>query len=294
MLRLLAALLVLTAASSAHAYCRLTTDMPTPGENCANTGLGLTWRRSCISFSMVPRARPTPNFEDIRRVADLSFATWDSVGCELGEVGLELRQTFELAACQDPEYAPRAPNANTIMFVDDWRDRELPPDAFGLTLVWHNPDTGEIYDADMQLNEHLGEFAICGAVCPPNAVDLQNVVTHEAGHFLGLGHSSVPAATMSARATLGETRKRDLDEDDRSGLCSIYGDDPTPMCVDADFFPDNGFSPECAAAEAATGQRGLCSASAPFGASAGGERAFGLPLLALALGLWWRRRRLRA
>jgi MYXO-CTERM domain-containing protein len=290
-LRLFVASFVLFAAGSAHAYCRLTTDMPTPGVNCADSGIGLTWRRQCISFSMMQRTHNTPDFESIRDVADESFATWEEVGCEASQVGLSIRQTAGLGECDDPEYNPDAPNANTIIFVNDWAARDLPSDAFGLTLVWHNPDTGEIYDADMQLNETLGEFGICAAVCPNDIVDLQNVITHEAGHFLGLGHSAESEATMSARATVGETRKRDLDEDDRAGLCAIYGDDPPAQCDDSDYFPDNGFSPRCFAGQSQTKKRGLCSVSA----AGGGEQALapaGLFAVA-AFGLALRRRRAR-
>jgi hypothetical protein len=288
-LRFLVVMFVLSAAPGAQAYCRLTTAMPKPELACAEEGVPLTWRRSCISYSLVQRQSTSLDFDRIRDVTDLSFSAWEAVGCQGGPVGLELGQTEGLGECDEPEYNPSMPNANTIMFVEDWRERELPPDAFGLTLVWHNPDTGEIYDADMQINENLGELAICGAVCSGNVVDLQNVITHEAGHFLGLGHSSDPNATMSARAMVGETKKRQLSEDDRAGLCSIYGDDPEPVCAPSDFFPDNGFSPACWADVDATRNSGLCAASVLGGRTIAVWPALAVPLALIAL----RRRRRR-
>jgi hypothetical protein len=283
-LRLLVApFALLFVAGPAHAFCRLTTEMPTPGDNCAASGIGLTWRHPCISFSMIERARSRPSFEDVRDVADISFGTWMRVDCETGPIGLELRQTVELGGCFEPEYNPRGPNANTIIFIDDWSDRDLPSDAFGLTLVWHNPDDGEIYDADMQINETLGDLTLCRGACPSGAVDLQNVITHEAGHFLGLGHSSERDATMSARASVGEISKRDLSEDDRAGLCSIYGDNAEPVCDESDYVPDNGFSAECwAGVEPDDGNGGWCSAAA----IGGEDRMFAASMVAF-LGLAW-------
>jgi hypothetical protein len=71
--------------------------------------------------------------------------------------------------------------------------------------------------------------------------DLQNTVTHEAGHFVGLAHpcddagtpscdaplppwESVPYAerTMYPSTTLGETTKRSLSEDDVAGVRAAY------------------------------------------------------------------------
>ena len=52
--------------------------------------------------------------------------------------------------------------------------------------------------------------------------DLQNTLTHELGHALGLDHSSIPQATMAASSTQGETSKRALHQDDKEGHSYIY------------------------------------------------------------------------
>ncbi len=282
--------------ATAHGYCRLTTEMPNPGNNCSQGGKGLAWRRQCISFSIDPPSEANPTLNDIRDVADRSFGTWNAVTCGGAPIGYKLAQTEELASCGQPQYNLHGPNANTIIFVDDWSARGLPQDAFGLTLVWHNPDTGEIYDADMQLNEGLGTITICGATCRPgsDAVDLQNVVTHEAGHFLGLGHSAVLNATMSARASIGETSKRVLAEDDIQGICSVYGSQAAPACQDADFVPNHGFTAACLPAES-TGTRTGCSIARAGSRSpaGGGGRALWLGLAAALGVLRYLRRRLR-
>ena len=283
------------APTRAHAYCRLTTEMPSAGE-CSNKGKPLYWARQCLGYSVVPREADVPSLEEIRTVVDVSFATWNEVECNGARVGIELEQTIGTAECVEPEYNPDGPNANSVIFVTDWVERGLPREAFGLTLVWHQPQTGEIFDADLQINDgELGDLAICKGTppkCGPNQVDIQNVVTHEAGHYLGLGHTlDDPLATMAARALLGETSKRTLANDDREGLCAIYGDNEPSACRPEDFQPDNGFAASCYFAE----PNGIgCGACGVVGASRPLARFAFAPVmitLALAYGRYrWRRR----
>lgn len=273
-----------------HAYCRLTTEMPLPGDTCAEAGAGLVWDRPCISFSMTARRQTQPLLDDVRDVADTSFDTWLEVTCDGQPVGLSIRQTAALGQCSNPEYNVNAANANTVIFVSDWAARKLPEEAFGLTLVWHNPDTGEIHDADMQINETLGTLSICNGTCAAGRVDLQNVFTHEAGHFLGLGHSDDTRATMAARAQVGETRKRDLADDDRAGLCAIYGKVAAASCSGSDYDPDRGFAPQCMPPSIERPQTSGCSVQRT---GAGTSTGLGLfALLALCAGILLRRRRL--
>lgn len=231
--------------SSALAFCRLTTAMPMPGTQCSEHGEVLAWRRQCIGFAVSRRNTDDIAYERLSEVVERSFASWTAVQCNGRPLGLQLEPMHTVTLCAAPEYNDDAPNVNAILFLDDWAERGLPEEAFGVTMVWHSAKTGEIYDADMQINETLGPLAICGDRCGAGEVDLQNVVTHEAGHFLGLGHSNLADATMADRAETGETQKRTLTDDDRRGLCSIYATFPPASCEPADFVPNHGPATRC-------------------------------------------------
>lgn len=241
-------------------------------EVCAGSGTALHWQRSCISYSLVERRRARPDFEDVRDAVDRAFQTWSAVQCDGAPVDLSLGQTEALSRCETPQHASRGGNTNSIIFVEDWAERGLPSDAFGLTLIWHSPESGEIFDADMQVNETMGELTICDGRCAAGQVDLENVVTHEAGHFLGLGHTPIPTAAMYGESRAGEIRKRYLNDDDRAGICAIFGGNAGHTCSDTEFQPIGGLDPECYVPE-----DGGCSASA--GGTSG--LAPGLVLIAL-------------
>ncbi len=54
-------------------------------------------------------------------------------------------------------------------------------------------------------------------------VDLQGVMTHEYGHALGLGHSTVPGATMTPATGGTATSLRSIAADDIAGIQCVYG-----------------------------------------------------------------------
>src|SRR5262249_37990000 len=99
---------------------------------------------------------------------------------------------------------------------------------------------------DIELNDSVGSdgskftfTALDGPPCTdPNQtgcvrIDVQNTVTHESGHSIGLDHTPDPNATMFATAPEGETSKRTLGADDIQAVCHIYPQGArTGTCVD--------------------------------------------------------------
>lgn len=86
------------------------------------------------------------------------------------------------------------------------------------TVTYVLNSVNKIEEADINVNIYF-PFANNGM---PQFYDVQNCLTHELGHALGLGHSANTEATMYYSVNLGETKKRDLHTDDLNGYWAIY------------------------------------------------------------------------
>lgn len=84
----------------------------------------------------------------------------------------------------------------------------------GVTAVTYKNNSGEIIEADILIND---SFSFSSAITESEF--LGNVLTHELGHFLGLGHSQVMGSSMFYALTRGQSQ---VSGDDKAGLYSIY------------------------------------------------------------------------
>jgi hypothetical protein len=104
------------------------------------------------------------------------------------------------------------------------------PGAIALTTTSFNKESGRILDSDIELNTPNFIFSAVDAppCIAPNflvtcvATDIQNTLTHEVGHLLGLSHTDIPGSTMAPRAPGGEISKRDLDSFSKQFVCDVY------------------------------------------------------------------------
>lgn len=247
---LLAAAIVLAgflASGPARAYCRTSTaSTPTfDGHVCTpphadDSGLPIYWGMPRVTYSLQEDASMDIPFETFQALVRAAFDTWTSVDCDGAPPRIELVEA-EAAICATQEYNKDRGNANILMFRDQIWDHE--PEELAVTTVTFDLDTGEIYDADMELNSALWNFTT-GEVAVD--IDLLSVLTHEAGHFLGLSHSRAPGATMDDSYTPPSIDDlRTLSDDDEAGICAIYP--PGPVAEGCDATPRHGFSVLCAA-----------------------------------------------
>ena len=214
--------------SPSSAYCRTTTFEGRPSscpELCETQGIPLYWATRDLDYTLNQRGFPDLDDSALRGILRTSLGAWEGVTCDDGDtVGLSIQQASGTTNLQaGPK--EQEPNENVIAHLtpSEWQDDRR---AFAITKIWYNNRNGQILGADILFNGNMDPFGICPpGGCPADQItDLRNVLTHEAGHFLGLAHSDVEESTMWCDAAPGETTKRDLAPDDRAGLCAIYAD----------------------------------------------------------------------
>lgn len=276
----------------ASAYCRTAACpggvtgarcVPAGAEDC---GTPLGWPSPCVTYSAQEDASAQLSLGDAEQVFEKAFAAWMNADCG-GGTHPRIRVRFAgPVECAEHEYNQDAGNANILVF----RDAEWPhpsKSTLALTTVTYNLDNGEIYDADMELNSATVAFSVSDTTI---TYDLQSVVTHEAGHFLGISHSSLSAATMRPDYIPGSLDLRDLDADDVAAICAAYppGEAIPASCDDT---PRHGYSGLCGADQPKMTEAGDTCAAAPGPAAPGSRSA---PWLVLAAGLLALRRSRRA
>ena len=112
---------------------------------------------------------------------------------------------------------------NLLTFVGSGWDHSS--SAIAVTLTTYRASDGAILDSDIEFNADRFSWSHEGA---SGKMDIQNIATHEIGHFFGLGHTSEQSATMAATASYGETSKRELHSDDEAAVSYLYPGDPSP------------------------------------------------------------------
>lgn len=268
----------------AGAYCLTHTCDPKKGVaaceyqgNCNVGGKPLYWASSIVTWDVQKDGSTTSDLSSaqLADAATKAFGRWQAVDCGGGQPPSITLVNKGPIDCAKPEYNKAQPNANVITFHDSkWPYTNSAIETLALTTVFFNPDTGEIYDANVEVNTDTTTNTSLFRIGPtdyPN-VDLNAVLTHELGHFLGLAHSEDPTATMYSSYEPGMDT---LESDDIQGICASLP--PGRMTTDTTE-PRHGFSSECAQPEG-------CCASAIGGkappSKSLGLWAFGLGLCAL-------------
>lgn len=193
------------------------------------TPIPIKWCAPCVGYYIQQgELSGIASDEELVGAIEASFETWNAVECNSLQAIYSGRTNEDRAG-----YAQCGSNVNFVGFVKQgWRQLGYPSSALAITSVTFDIRTGVIVDADMEINGENYEFDIMeGPSLITSAHDLQNVVTHEVGHFFGLDHAqpethtgggSFQDTTMAERSPAGDLNMRTLHPDDIAGVCEIY------------------------------------------------------------------------
>jgi hypothetical protein len=273
-------LALLCLAGSASAYCRTTTCEPGECEIdpacsfCLIGGKKLYWPRGCVSFSVQETGSKLGiDAETTRQKVSAAFAQWIGVSCGSGRPSIMVYD-LGFVSCDRQEYNQDEGNANIWLYRNDGWPYAGAATTLALTTLTYNVETGEIFDADVEINSN-NELTTSDTDV---GADLESIIVHEAGHFLGLSHTCDEQATMYWHYLPGETEMRSLEADDIAGICDIYP--PGKDIKSCNPTPRHGYSRDCATGE----EKGCCTTApgspGPLGPWALGFALFGAAALA--------------
>jgi predicted Zn-dependent protease with MMP-like domain len=209
----LALICALSAAGTAAAYKRAEVD--------GAPGRYLFWGNRVLSYSINQAGCKDVLINEAVKAVQRSFFSWASPSCtDLyflydGLVTTE-KTNMSLGQGENPDHT------NLVIWRGQWpppnvTDPSITKEMPAVTTVIYDTDTGAIVDLNGQ-----DFFWTTTDDTTKAATDIQNAVTHEVGHYLGLAHSENKSAAMYAETHQGEISKRTLHADDILGLCTIY------------------------------------------------------------------------
>lgn len=235
---------LVVAPRAAHGFCRTTTAGVPNGydptvNGCITQGTPLAWHQSRVPMGVIQAASSQVSLADATRVEDLALSAWNHVTCVGGPVNIQVYDDGPIAQVPAPCMSSDAcdPASHDYLVFDDggW-PYDDPANALGLTTVTFGVDDGRIFSAYTEINS-ASKTISPQEPAPAGAYDLQAILTHETGHFLGLAHATSTTPIMYAYYKPGAI---ELTSDDEQGLCTIYppasqsgggGEDPSGQCA---------------------------------------------------------------
>lgn len=111
-------------------------------------------------------------------------------------------------------------NSHLVLFDEINANGYFPVGAgiIGVTPIAYFVSSGRIIDADILLN---GRDYVWSTDLSAGTYDVQAIVSHEVGHFIGLDHSPSMGCTMWPYADPQQSRQRFLSSDDHAGAAAV-------------------------------------------------------------------------
>jgi len=195
-----------------------------------NPNLLLYWNTRTIHFWVNENGSSDLDLPASVGATRRAFNLWSSPDCT--DLSFVYRGTSNLSATNAT--TEKADFTNIVVWrKDGWPPPGAPASNYTQGIVsktthFYNVDTGEILDADIELNAFEFTFE---STSNGSQWDAETIIAHEVGILIGLSASSDQNTLMaSALKTSPGIKRRTLSNDDKSGVCSIYPfRAPTPL-----------------------------------------------------------------
>jgi hypothetical protein len=228
------------------------------------SGVPVAWHYPCVTMHIyVGSPPPVLTANDFFAASVQAAAVWSYPALACTDIRLTMVAEAQATADVGRD------NENVIVFRRNTWCREptpvddagipqpecFPASALAVTTIFKNSKTGEILDADIELNAvdySWGDLVGQPTLSISTTADFQNALTHELGHVVGLDHNcyaasdgqprlndntgepevdcygnppppaTVSKATMYPSVVLTDTLRRALSPDDAQGICEVY------------------------------------------------------------------------
>jgi MYXO-CTERM domain-containing protein len=209
----LSAILIAIAPTHARAFIRSTVD--------GDPSTPLFWRYRTVVMRPAYDTSADVPADAVHLAIDRAIGAWNTAGEGCSDFRFE--DGGYPSGLETNGYGAERDGENRIVWHEDEWPEDLHGGTLAVTTTLYRVSTGQILDADIDVN---GVDYFWTDTTDPGAVDtdVQNALTHELGHVLGLAHVSDPDATMYAESAPGDLEKRSLAQDDIDGLCFVYPD----------------------------------------------------------------------
>lgn len=180
-----------------------------------------------LKFASNPKNNNGLSEDAVFRVITTALQRWKEASG--GVVGFDYWQGTDVGTYEPNSFYNGLSSIYFTSRSNDPSTQKLSPYILGLTQVWYSPDSGNILETDVALNDQYFQFTddvrdtsgFGNGNIPGSSrrVYLGNVITHELGHTLGLTHSAGLQTTM---LFMESPQQAFLSCDEQSGIRALY------------------------------------------------------------------------